>query len=95
MSTRNDGRIRPGGMTRRGFLKGAGVTAVGTAIGESALVALAEQSDKTSASVLGPGPVKISLDINGQKRSLDVEPRMTLADCAARRFGHDWNESRL
>jgi aerobic-type carbon monoxide dehydrogenase small subunit (CoxS/CutS family) len=48
-------------------------------LGESALEALAAQDTHTGASVLGPGAVKINLDINGQKKSLEVEPRTTLA----------------
>jgi aerobic-type carbon monoxide dehydrogenase small subunit (CoxS/CutS family) len=66
-------------MTRRGFLKGAGVTAVGTALGESALEVLAQDRPQQGTSVLGPGTVKIKLDINGQKRAVEVEPRTTLA----------------
>jgi len=78
MSTRND-RTKIGVMSRRGFLKGAGVTAVGTALGESALEAFAAQDASVSRPVLGPGSIKINLDINGQQKSLNVEPRTTLA----------------
>ncbi|MGH7175826.1 MAG: 2Fe-2S iron-sulfur cluster-binding protein [Tepidisphaeraceae bacterium] len=80
MSTRNDGRTKFGAMTRRGFLKGAGVTAVGTALGESALEALAQQNAGARSPVLGPGAVKFNLDINGQRKSLEIEPRTTLAE---------------
>lgn len=73
------GKSRFGAMTRRGFLKGAGVTAVGTALGESAIEALAQDRARESRPVLGPGAVQINLDINGQKKSLEVEPRTTLA----------------
>jgi aerobic-type carbon monoxide dehydrogenase small subunit (CoxS/CutS family) len=65
-------------MSRRGFLKGAGVTAVGTALGESALEAFA-QAQPLSRPVLGPSAVKINLDINGAEKMLNVEPRTTLA----------------
>src|SRR3954464_2578821 len=80
MSTRSsNGKPKLGVMSRRGFLKGAGVTAVGTALGENALEALAAPDAEMRRPVLGPGSVKISLDINGQKKSLEVEPRTTLA----------------
>ncbi|CAN5420151.1 hypothetical protein BH09PLA1_BH09PLA1_33990 [soil metagenome] len=80
MSTRSENEnLKPVGMTRRGFLKGAGVTAVGTALGESALEALAAQNIEMSRPVLGPGAIKINLDINGKKTPLEVEPRATLA----------------
>ena len=71
-------KLKPGVMTRRGFLKGAGVTAVGTALGESALESFAQDA-QSRRPVLGPGSVKIKLDINGQSKSVEVEPRTTLA----------------
>jgi aerobic-type carbon monoxide dehydrogenase small subunit (CoxS/CutS family) len=79
MSSRStETKSRFGAMSRRGFLKGAGVTAVGTALGESALEAFA-QDQPLSQPVLGPSAVKINLDINGAKKMLNVEPRTTLA----------------
>src|SRR4051794_32246064 len=69
MSTRSsNGNGKVGVMSRRGFLKGAGVTAVGTALGESALEALAAPDAEMRRPVLGPGSVKINLDINGQQK---------------------------
>ena len=80
MSTQSkEGKSRFGFMSRRGFLKGAGVTAVGTALGESALEALAQDRANAGPAMLGPGAVQIKLDINGQQKSLNVEPRTTLA----------------
>src|SRR4051812_14988830 len=79
MSTRSSNGKTFGVMSRRGFLKGAGVTAVGTALGESALEAFAAPDAEASRPVLGPSAVKINLDINGQQKSLNVEPRTTLA----------------
>ena len=49
------GKTRFGVMSRRGFLRGAGVTAVGTALGESALEALAQDKPTHATPVLGPG----------------------------------------
>jgi len=68
----------PGGLTRRSFLKGVGVTAAGTAVLNSGV--LANAADSGAPRVLGPGPVPLTLNINGKERRLSVEPRTTLAD---------------
>jgi len=70
------------GLTRRGFLKGAGVTAAGAAIAESGLAALAQETAgaKESRPILGPGATKMSLNVNAADKSVDVEPRTTLAE---------------
>src|SRR5436190_302359 len=70
------------GLTRRGFLKGAGVTAAGAAIAESGLAAFAREdaSEAGSKSVIGPGSSKMSLNVNGSDKSVEVEPRTTLAE---------------
>jgi xanthine dehydrogenase YagT iron-sulfur-binding subunit len=69
------------GVTRRGFLKGAGLTAAGAAIIDSGLLA-AGQSGSTVAGtvVVGPGLVPITLRVNGAERKVKVEPRTTLAE---------------
>ncbi len=67
-----------GELTRRSFLKGVGVTAAGTAVLNSGV--LANAADPASSRVLGPGAVPVTLNINGKERRLSVEPRTTLAD---------------
>jgi aerobic-type carbon monoxide dehydrogenase small subunit (CoxS/CutS family) len=68
-------------LTRRGFLKGAGVTAIGTAIADSGLTELAEaQQREALRPILGPGATRITLKVNGQDKPLEIEPRTTLAD---------------
>jgi len=67
-----------GGLTRRSFLKGVGVTAAGTAVLNSGV--LANAADSAAPRVLGPGPVPVVLNINGKERRLSIEPRTTLAD---------------
>jgi carbon-monoxide dehydrogenase small subunit/xanthine dehydrogenase YagT iron-sulfur-binding subunit len=65
--------------SRRGFLKGAGLTAAGTVIASSGVMKLKGQElqqDKT----LGPEAVNLKLKVNGSSYSLTVEPRTTLAD---------------
>lgn len=74
-------RLRPGGLTRRAFLKGAGVTAAGTVLLDSGVAALAQDNARaTSRGILGPGPVSITLNINGSDHKLEIEPRTTLAE---------------
>ena len=70
------------GLTRRGFLKGAGVTAAGAAIAESGIAAFAQESSGANGSrpVHGPGFTKISINVNGADKPLEVEPRTTLAE---------------
>jgi aerobic-type carbon monoxide dehydrogenase small subunit (CoxS/CutS family) len=70
-----------GGLSRRGFLKGAGVTAVSTALLDGGLAKVAEaQAKAAEPKVLGPGPVPITLNINGQDKQVKAEPRTTLAE---------------
>jgi aerobic-type carbon monoxide dehydrogenase small subunit (CoxS/CutS family) len=71
---------RPAGVTRRGFLKGAGVTAAGAALLEGGLAGVAEaQAVAAEPAVLGPGAVQLTLKVNGQDKQVSVEPRTTLA----------------
>jgi len=76
MSNRSD--PARGGLTRRGFLKGAGVAAAGAALADGAMEAIG--AEKESRQVLGPAATPITLKINGQDKNLDVEPRTTLAE---------------
>jgi aerobic-type carbon monoxide dehydrogenase small subunit (CoxS/CutS family) len=72
---------RAGSVTRRGFLKGAGLSAAGAAIIEHGLLGAKEAaaSDK-EPSVMGPGRVPLTLHINGAEQKINVEPRTTLAE---------------
>ncbi|HTO97122.1 MAG TPA: molybdopterin-dependent oxidoreductase [Myxococcales bacterium] len=62
-------------LTRRGFVKGAGLAAGAAALLEGAG---GEQPEGRAKSV-GPGAVEITLKVNGVARRLSVEPRATLA----------------
>jgi len=74
--------LTPAGITRRGFLKGAGITAAGTALIEGVqvfqreAVAAAPQNEKE----FGPEPFPVTLQINGKAHALQIEPRTTLAE---------------
>ena len=71
------------GGTRRGFLKGAGLTAAGASIPDAGLLGASEGAAAAAApepKVLGPGRVGLSLRVNNQLRRVEVEPRTTLAE---------------
>ena len=67
--------------SRRRFLKGVGVAGAGAAIVDHLFLnaeAKATEAQVAAATVPTSGPVNITLDINGKKRSVSVEPRSTL-----------------
>lgn len=68
------------GVSRRGFLKGAGLTAAGAAILDAGLLGASEAAAAAEPKVIGPGRVSVSLRVNNQLRRVDVEPRTTLAE---------------
>jgi xanthine dehydrogenase YagT iron-sulfur-binding subunit len=71
----------PGGIvSRRELLKGAGVSAMGAVLADSGLMGLASATEVGGPSVLGPGAVPLSLKVNGQTRSLRVDPATTLVE---------------
>lgn len=95
MSERDDSRERTpdsveqtakenvtGGISRRGFLKGAGITAAGTALLDGVQVFTREAQAATTKNVreLGPGAVPVTLNVNGKPHTIQIEPRTTLAD---------------
>jgi xanthine dehydrogenase YagT iron-sulfur-binding subunit len=65
-------------VSRRGFMRGLslGSGAVGVGLLETEAPAAAQ----TAAPVVGPGPVPITLQINGKPYKLSLEPRVTLLD---------------
>ena len=70
------------GITRRGFLKGAGLTAAGTALleGVQGFTAEARASETSGVTELGPGPAPVRLNVNGSEHAVEIEPRTTLAE---------------
>ncbi|HEX4021574.1 MAG TPA: (2Fe-2S)-binding protein [Acidobacteriaceae bacterium] len=79
------------GISRRGFLKGAGITAAGTALLEGVQVfsreAVAATTNTKNVRELGPGPVPVTLHINGKEHVVQIEPRTTLADALRMQLG--------
>lgn len=71
------------GVSRRGFLKGLGVGTVTTGVLSDASL---HEAQAAQPGVKGPGSVPIVLNINGQSKQLDVEPRVTLLDALRNRL---------
>jgi xanthine dehydrogenase YagT iron-sulfur-binding subunit len=70
------------GVSRRGFLKGIGVGTVASGLLSPGL----KQAIGADSNVLGPGEIPVTLNINGQARKLNVEPRVTLLDALRNRL---------
>jgi len=83
MSSRTDS---PGssGVSRRGFLKGIGVSTAATGL-LTAVKPIAEAAQNQSG-LVGPGEFPLTLQVNGQPRALKVEPRVTLLDALRNRL---------
>ncbi|HEY0320781.1 MAG TPA: (2Fe-2S)-binding protein [Pyrinomonadaceae bacterium] len=72
---------RFGNVTRRGFLKGAGLTAAGAAIIDNGLLGAKDAAAaEVEPTVVGPGRVPVTLSVNGAAQRINVEPRTTLAE---------------
>jgi aerobic-type carbon monoxide dehydrogenase small subunit (CoxS/CutS family) len=72
-----------GGITRRQLFKGLGTGAVATGLlGGGLLDEIAGVAEAAAAgpAVVGPGPVRITLTLNGQPKVVSVEPRTTLLE---------------
>ena len=65
------------GISRRSFLKGAGVAATGTAVLNAGLLGHASE---TQSQVIGPEATNIALNVNGAVKRLSIEPHTTLAE---------------
>ena len=67
-------------VSRRGFLKGAGLTAATTVLDTASALARDAQDAVKSSSAVGPDAQPIKLHVNGQEHAVTVEPRYTLAE---------------
>ena len=81
--------------SRRGFLKGAGVTAATTVIETANALARDAKDAVHHDRVVGPDALPVKLHINGHEHSVVIEPRDTLAADPARQPGADRNQGRL
>lgn len=69
---------RKKGISRRGFLKGAGLTTAGTVMLQTGLMGK-EAETREEDKVYGPDTVLFKLKVNGHTRTVQAEPRATLA----------------
>lgn len=68
-----------GAVSRRTFIKGLGATAITTVAAQTA--AVAQELEKANAEkIIGPGAVPVTLNVNGEKLQLQLQPRVTLLD---------------
>jgi len=63
---------------RRKFLKGVGIAGAGAAIADHLWTEAEAKNDPAATAESLSGTVKVVLDVNGQKREAQVEPRTTL-----------------
>ena len=77
-------QTKKAGLSRRAFLKGSGVAAAATALGQSTLPSLAAAAgaapEAKDSVGMGPDAVKLELSVNGATLKTSVEPRVTLLD---------------
>jgi xanthine dehydrogenase YagT iron-sulfur-binding subunit len=78
----NDSKDNGSELSRRDFLQGSSVAAAATALGAPTLPGLAAQpgGNGNGPPAMGPGAVRITLNVNGRKMTNRVEPRVTLLD---------------
>lgn len=70
-------------VTRRGFLKGFGIGTAATSLVSPVSLREAEAAERGA---VGPGPIPVTLKVNGQTRQLNIEPRVTLLDALRNRL---------
>jgi len=69
-------------VSRRNFLKTAGVSGLATAVTS---VGVSEVEAQSGPAVVGPGDVPITLMVNGKRIDLRIEPRVTLLNAIRNR----------
>ena len=70
------------GFSRRSFLKTVGASSVAAGI-----LTKGAHVDAQAVQEVGPGPVPVTLTINGKPQRLQIEPRVTLLDAVRMRAG--------
>ena len=66
-------------ISRREFLHSSALTTAGAAVA-GAPTMVVQPAAEQGAALAGPGPVSISISVNGVAQALEVEPRTTLAE---------------
>ncbi|MEM1255215.1 MAG: 2Fe-2S iron-sulfur cluster-binding protein [Cyanobacteria bacterium P01_H01_bin.21] len=72
--------------SRRNFL-GQMLTAAGGAIAAPSLLQSADAQEEAAEEALANGEIQVSLAVNGQSQTLNLEPRVTLLDALRERIG--------
>jgi len=69
-------------LTRRTFIKSVGISSVGVASvkGEGMLGQLQKAGILQKDTIIGPGKINVTLQVNGKNISTQIEPRTTLAE---------------
>jgi xanthine dehydrogenase YagT iron-sulfur-binding subunit len=84
MAQKNDSeRPERVNVSRRSFLKTAGVSSLAATVAGVAEAPLAEA--QTGPAVIGPGEVPVQLMVNGKRLDLRIEPRVTLLNALRNR----------
>src|SRR6478672_9170334 len=84
MAPKDESPDRDGGVnvSRRNFLKTAGVGGLATAV---TTVGVAEVAAQSGPAAIGPGDVPVTLMVNGKRVDLRIEPRVTLLNAIRNR----------
>jgi xanthine dehydrogenase YagT iron-sulfur-binding subunit len=69
-------------VSRRNFLKSAGVSSLATAVTS---VGVADVAAQSGPAAVGPGEVPVTLMVNGKRVDLRIEPRVTLLNAVRNR----------
>lgn len=77
MTKSSDDREHKHDPSRRSFLKGVGIAGAGAAVVDTLWIE-AEAEEQAGSQKTLTGNVKVTLDLNGTKRPVEVEPRTTL-----------------
>ncbi len=75
------------GISRRGFLRGAGLTTAGTILLTNDMLAFEAKDGYAAGKMVGAEGVEIKMKINGHTHHLRVEPRTTLANALRGEMG--------
>ena len=76
-----DGPVKgPQNEPRKGFSRRTFIEGVGMGAGAVGVIGMPPEARAAGAELMGPGPVPITLNINGKSVDLKVEPRVTLID---------------
>jgi xanthine dehydrogenase YagT iron-sulfur-binding subunit len=82
MASKDDKQETPerSGVSRRTFLKSAGVGGLAAGV-----VGVSEADAQVPVRTVGPGEVSVTLNVNGKRVDLKIEPRVTLLDAIRQR----------